>query len=301
VVGATTPPGRQGCAASLRFASVLARADARPLTPPGVVEEGAGHGVEPVVLDPPRPGRDITVRQSRPGTLEAVPATAPTAPSCTRAAPPRPENTRPRLDRCSAHRVRPHRPHRPRSRPVLGVPLRQLASDPSVPVEGGNDNAYEYCGGDPINCYDLDGQVNLRKWWKAHGSTVITAAALVGGAAICAGSAGVGCALAVGAVGGAASVTQSAYANNYFGGRRTRANTRAFQTDAAFAAVGVVLGAAGSKISTNASRWMVREGASPGAMTGASRAISAQVSVVSSGLVAAGNTTGTAVACRNGC
>ncbi|MEE1789358.1 hypothetical protein PUR28_00915, partial [Streptomyces sp. BE308] len=26
------------------------------------------------------------------------------------------------------------------------------------PIYGGNANAYEYCGGDPINCYDLDGR-----------------------------------------------------------------------------------------------------------------------------------------------
>ncbi|WP_238432052.1 RHS repeat-associated core domain-containing protein [Streptomyces cavernae] len=29
------------------------------------------------------------------------------------------------------------------------------------PVPGGSANAYEYCGGDPINRYDLDG-----RWWK---------------------------------------------------------------------------------------------------------------------------------------
>jgi hypothetical protein len=67
------------------------------------------------------------------------------------------ENTRPRLDRCSAHRVRPDRPHRPRSRPVCGPPLRQLASDPSVPVEGGSCNDYDYACGDPVNQFDLDG------------------------------------------------------------------------------------------------------------------------------------------------
>jgi hypothetical protein len=74
-----------------------------------------------------------------------------------RAACPGPENTRPRLDRCSAHRVRGQRPHRPRSRPVFGPPLRQLASDPFHPVEGGSANDYEYCVGDPVNCNDLLG------------------------------------------------------------------------------------------------------------------------------------------------
>jgi hypothetical protein len=88
----------------------------------------------------------------------AVPATAPTAPGCTGAIRPRPENTRPRLDRCSAHRIRPQRPHRPRSRPVFGPPLRQLASDPFHPVEGGSCNDYDYVCGDPVNGLDLDGR-----------------------------------------------------------------------------------------------------------------------------------------------
>jgi len=91
----------------------------------------------------------------------AVPATASTAPGCTRPGRPDAENTRPRLDRCSAHRVRPERPHRPRSRPVFGPPLRQLASDPSVPVEGGSCNDYDYVCGDPVNGRDLDGRCGV--------------------------------------------------------------------------------------------------------------------------------------------
>ena len=67
------------------------------------------------------------------------------------------QNTRPRLDRCSAHRVRAERPHRPRSRPVFGPPLRQLASDPFHPVEGGSANDYDYANGDPINQFDPSG------------------------------------------------------------------------------------------------------------------------------------------------
>jgi hypothetical protein len=86
-----------------------------------------------------------------------VPATAPSAPGCTGAALPWTENTRPRLDRCSAHRVSPDRPHRPRSRPVFGPPLRQLASDPFHPVEGGSANDYDYCSGEPVNCIDITG------------------------------------------------------------------------------------------------------------------------------------------------
>lgn len=84
--------------------------------------------------------------------------TAPPAPDYTRAARPRAGNTRPRLTTCLAHRVRPECPHRPRSRPVFGVPPRQLASDPSVPVEGGCANDYAYVHGDPINTSDLGGQ-----------------------------------------------------------------------------------------------------------------------------------------------
>jgi hypothetical protein len=77
--------------------------------------------------------------------------------ACARPSSPRSGNTRPRLDRCPAHRIRPQRSHRPRSRPVFGPPLRQLASDPSVPVEGGSCNDYEYVCGDPVNSQDVSG------------------------------------------------------------------------------------------------------------------------------------------------
>jgi hypothetical protein len=38
---------------------------------------------------------------------------------------------------------------------------RRLASDPSVPVEGGSANDYDYMGGDPVNNFDLAG---MRCW-----------------------------------------------------------------------------------------------------------------------------------------
>ncbi|MFD7439305.1 RHS repeat-associated core domain-containing protein [Streptomyces sp. NPDC059861] len=34
------------------------------------------------------------------------------------------------------------------------------------PVYGGNENAYEYCGGDPVACIDTTGKLGVR-WWKA--------------------------------------------------------------------------------------------------------------------------------------
>jgi hypothetical protein len=29
------------------------------------------------------------------------------------------------------------------------------------PVRGGNANPYDYCNGDPVNCFDLDGKIAL--------------------------------------------------------------------------------------------------------------------------------------------
>ena len=97
-------------------------------------------------------------RRSRPGTLVTVPASAFTASGWTRAGRADAENTRPRLRPCSAQRVRSQRMHRPRSRRIFGPPLRQLASGPSVPVEGGSANDYDYARGDPLQLCDLSGR-----------------------------------------------------------------------------------------------------------------------------------------------
>jgi YD repeat-containing protein len=64
------------------------------------------------------------------------------------------------------------------------------------PVEGGNFNDYEYCGGDPINCTDLDGQWSLRgvgRWILKNRGMLATVAA----GAVCLGSAGAACGVAM--------------------------------------------------------------------------------------------------------
>lgn len=68
------------------------------------------------------------------------------------------------------------------------------------PIYGGNANAYEYCGGDPVNCYDLDGRKKQKKprscgFWCSVFTTGI--GAIVG--AVCAPFAGP---IICGAVGG---------------------------------------------------------------------------------------------------
>ena len=113
-------------------------------------------------------------RHSHPGTLVAVPATAIISSGCARLTRSRTGNTRPRFERCSAHRVGPQRSHRPRSRPVRSLPLRQLASDPSVPVEGGSANDYDYAECDPVNASDLDGNnVDTRTVNCKRGQSVV--------------------------------------------------------------------------------------------------------------------------------
>lgn len=61
---------------------------------------------------------------------------------------------------------------------LMGVRLynpatgRFLSTDP---IYGGNSNAYEYCTGDPVNCYDLDGSFRYSYWktpWWAWWSPV---------------------------------------------------------------------------------------------------------------------------------
>lgn len=120
----------------------------------------------------PREARQRTApsvrRQSRSGTLATVPTATPTAPGSARPPRPGPKNTRPRFHRCSAHRTRLHSAHRPRSRPVSGLSLRQLASDPFHPVEGGCANDYVYVFGDPVNDADLSGLLSRKECRKEY-------------------------------------------------------------------------------------------------------------------------------------
>lgn len=85
------------------------------------------------------------------------------------------------------------------------------------PIDGGNANDYDYCSGDPINCTDIDGKWSFHHFLHSVGHFAAAAyrnplgnriinAALVWGAtaAVCGLTAGVGCAIAVGFVAGAA-------------------------------------------------------------------------------------------------
>lgn len=52
------------------------------------------------------------------------------------------------------------------------------------PVDGGNANAYDYCSGDPVNCFDLDGHwgwSNVKKFWKKHNGKIKIGLAIAGG------------------------------------------------------------------------------------------------------------------------
>ncbi|WP_435881221.1 DNRLRE domain-containing protein [Streptomyces bobili] len=138
---------------------------------------------------------------------------------------------------------------------MMGVRLYNPATGRFLtidPVYGGNANAYEYCNGDPLNRYDLDGKWNVwssfkhaakkrygggirkygraaRSHWKKHRRRYVhwgigigtgLAAGFVGVAA-CAGTAGVGCAVIAGATFGAMLGTPSHLAADRMMGYRT--------------------------------------------------------------------------------
>ena len=65
--------------------------------------------------------------------------------------------------------------------PTLG---RFLSKDP---VSGGSANNYEYCFGDPVNCFDLTGTLSLRGLLNAIATTAVILGAVASIAAIAAG------------------------------------------------------------------------------------------------------------------
>lgn len=93
------------------------------------------------------------------------------------------------------------------------------------PVAGGNANDYDYCSGDPVNCFDLDGRWGWKRswkrvgnWWNKHGGKVSAGLAIAGFAACAVATAGA--CVAVGAV--AAGISVAGRYGMYQAGRSTR-------------------------------------------------------------------------------
>lgn len=77
------------------------------------------------------------------------------------------KNTRPRIFSFCTTRVKTTPTYFPSSTPRNTPYLRQLASDPSYPIEGGSANDYDYVDGDPVNGRDLAGTNGSSFDWGA--------------------------------------------------------------------------------------------------------------------------------------
>jgi hypothetical protein len=110
-------------------------------------------------------------------------------------------------------RRHPRRAH-PHGRPPLQPHHRTVPVH--RPHRRGNVNAYEYCSADPINCTDLDGRFGWKKWAKRalNNKWVRGVAVGVVVGAVCVRSAGIGCAIAAGAIAGGALGGANWYVNH---------------------------------------------------------------------------------------
>ncbi|MFE4822176.1 RHS repeat-associated core domain-containing protein [Streptomyces sp. NPDC056704] len=99
------------------------------------------------------------------------------------------------------------------------------------PVPGGNANAYEYCNGDPVNRYDLDGKwgFHFRRWarwgrrWVGHHKTFIAG---IGAGVACGATGWTGVGLGACVVGASLLVGAGGYGWSHRHKRRTMSGYR---------------------------------------------------------------------------